>query len=886
MDAPVMYEDEGMRAFDISTIGAGLAFADAVPDLSAALNDARTVVVSAAPGTGKTTLVPPLLANRTRGRVIVTQPRRVAARSAARRLASLDGSGLGDRVGFSVRGERQAGAATRIEMVTPGLLLRRLLADPELDGIDAVILDEVHERALDTDLLIGLLGEVRELRDDLTLVAMSATLDADRFAALLGGDHPAPVVSHAAVTYPLEERWAPARHDRLDQRGVTPAFLDHVAATVVAEHARALTRDPSADALVFAPGAREVAAIARQAAALAPDTDVLQLHAQVSPAEQDRAVAGRPPGERPRIIVATSIAESSLTVPGVSVVVDTCLSRVPRRDAARGMTGLVTVPTSRAAAAQRAGRAARLGPGTVIRCVDERTFAAAPAFPTAEILTSDLTEACLLLACWGSPGGRGLRLPDALPGDAAADAQRTLESLGAVTAGGRATDRGVRLARVPADPRLARALFDGAELVGASTAAEIIAVVAGETRAEDADLSAVLRALRDGRHPRTREWQREKRRFLSLIDDGRGRDGNVRLARPAEAGKSIGAVQSGGSLSPSLDVAVGAVVALAYPERIARRVSDADGGAVFQLASGTRAGLQGSLAGESWLAVAEVGRAQGRTAAGTGAVIRSAAAIDEEIALLAGASLLTDRTEAGFADGRIVVRREKRLGDLVLSSTPVKARADDDTRAAVLRALERDGLATLAWSDAAASFRNRLALLHRELGAPWPDVSDASLAATARDWLDAEITALASGSSASRVDLLPALRRLLPWPEAARFDELVPERIVVPSGSAVRLAYPAPDDVAGQPVASVKLQEMFGLVRTPRVVNDRVPVLFHLLSPAGRPLAVTADLESFWAGPYAQVRAEMRGRYPKHPWPEDPHTHVATAHTKRRLAGG
>ncbi len=875
-----------MRAFDISTIGAGLAFADAVSDVSAALDGSRTVVVSAAPGTGKTTLVPPLVANRVAGRVIVTQPRRVAARSAARRLASLDGSGLGDRVGFSVRGQRQVGAATRIEMVTPGLLLRRLLADPELDGVDAVVLDEVHERALDTDLLIGLLGEVRELRDDLVLVAMSATLDADRFAALLGGDHPAPVVSHTAVAYPLEERWAPARHDRLDQRGVTPDFLDHVAATVVAEHARVLARDPSADALVFAPGAREVGVIARGAAALAPETEVLQLHAQVSASEQDRVVAGRVAGERPRIIVATSIAESSLTVPGVSVVVDTCLSRVPRRDAVRGMTGLVTVPTSRAAAVQRAGRAARLGPGTVIRCVDERTYAAAPAFPTPEILTSDLTEACLLLACWGSPGGRGLRLPDALPGDAAADAQRTLESLGAVAADGRATDRGERLARVPADPRLARALFDGAELVGAPVAADVIALVAGEIRTDDADLSAALRALRDGRHPRTRDWQRERRRFLGLTGDGRGQDGNGRLAHPAEADKNSGPVPAGRLLSPSLDVAVGAVVALAYPERIARRVGDADGGAVFQLASGTRAGLTGSLAAEPWLAVAEVGRAQGRAAAGTGAVIRSAAAIDEEIALLAGASMLTDRTEAGFADGRIVVRREKRLGDLVLSRTPQKARADDDTRAAVLRALERDGLAALAWSEAAISFRRRLALLRRELGSPWPDVSDRALASAARDWLEPEITALAAGTPASRVDLLPALRRLLPWPEAARLDELVPERIGVPSGSTVRLAYPALDDAAGQPVASVKLQEMFGLVDTPRVVQGRVPVLFHLLSPAGRPLAVTADLASFWAGPYAQVRAEMRGRYPKHPWPEDPHTHVATARTKRRLAGG
>ncbi len=851
-----------MSTFDIAALARGLAFADAIAEVETALDAGTAAVVSAAPGTGKTTLVPPLVANRVTGRVVVTQPRRVAARAAARRLAHLDGSPLGDRVGFTVRGERVMTSDARIEMVTPGVLLRRLLDDPGLDGIGAVILDEVHERALDTDLLTALLGEVRQLRDDLVVIAMSATVEADRFAALLGdGGDPAPVVRHAPAAHPLTIRWAPAADPRLDDRGVTPGFLRHVAATTARAHADLLADDPTADVLVFAPGVREIGAIARAVADLAPAAEVLELHSQIPASEQDRIIAGRAAGERPRIIVSTSIAESSLTVPGVRLVVDTCLSRVPRRDAARGMTGLVTVPTPRASAVQRAGRATRFGPGIVVRTVDERTYAAAPAHPTPEIRTSDLTDAALLLACWGTPGGVGLRLPDAAPAEAMRQAIEALRALGAVDDDGRATAFGRRLARIPTDPRLARALLDGAEIVGARCAAEIVALISGEVRADDGDLAATLRALRDGRHPASRPWSREADRFARLVGS---------VAGPATAPSD----------------AVGLVTALAFPDRIARRVADADQGAVFLLASGTRAGIAGTLAGEEWIVVADVSRSTARAAAGTGAVIRSAAALTADTVSRAARHLETDRVEASFADGRVLARREKRIGAIVMSSVPVRAKGEPGAAAAVRRALERDGLGLFAWSDAAAALRGRLALLHREVGDPWPDVSDSALARHLDDWLGPEIEQLATGRAVSAIDLLPAIRRLLPWPEATRLDDLAPERIPVPSGSSIRLTYPAADDEAGQPVAAVKLQECFGLTETPRIANGRVPVLFHLLSPAGRPLAVTADLASFWAGPYAQVRAEMRGRYPKHPWPEDPLTHVATAKTKRRLAEG
>ncbi|WP_307857548.1 ATP-dependent helicase HrpB [Paenarthrobacter sp. DKR-5] len=869
-----------VRPFDLESIGADLAFAASLEELSAVLKGggtAATAVVQAPPGTGKTTLVPPLLANLVYGRprtaaaggrprVVVTQPRRVAARAAARRLAVLDASPLGERVGYTVRGERRSGPGTLVEFVTPGILLGRLLADPGLEGVDAVVLDEVHERGLETDLLLGLLGEVRELRGDLALVAMSATLDAPRFAALIGrpgGGRPAPVVDCPSALYPLETEWRPSAGARLDDRGVATAFLDHVAEAAAAAHARALAADPQTDALVFLPGAREVSHVARRLRGLTA-AEVLELHGQVGADEQDRAVSGREAGGRPRIVVSTDLAESSLTVPGVRLVIDSGLAREPRRDAARGMSGLVTVSCSRASADQRAGRAARQGPGRVVRCYDQRTFGAAPAHPTPEILVADLTGAALVLACWGVPGGRGLALPDSPPSAAMEEAVEVLRELGAAGQDGLATDLGRVLARIPADPRLARALLDGAAVVGHRPAAEIVALVAGDQRAPGADLVRLLRTLRTSKDPAARRWAEDARRMERLAKENTGR------IAPSLPPGSV----------PAAD-AVGFVVALAFPDRVARRVPG-EGPERYLLTSGTRAGLPAgsSLSGHEWLAVADVSRAQGRDAAGTGAVIRAAAPLSADLAECAAGRLLAEALEAQFSLGRVTARRERRLGSIVLSSTPVRP-GPEEGQAAVARALEKEGLAVIGWSAAADALRRRLALLHRELGEPWPDVSEQALLARLDDWLAPELGVLAGGFPAGSISLTEPLRRLLPWPEAARLDELAPERLAVPSGSRARIEYPeAGDD--GRPVVAVKLQECFGWAATPRLVDGRVPVLFHLLSPAGRPLAVTDDLASFWSGPYAQVRAEMRGRYPKHPWPEDPWTAPATARTKPR----
>ncbi|MBP2414678.1 ATP-dependent helicase HrpB [Arthrobacter stackebrandtii] len=867
--------------FDLNLLGQGLVFAQSLPGLSALLGTVvgAAAVVQAPPGTGKTTLVPPLVANALNAgaarRIIVTQPRRVAVRSAARRLATLDGSALGSKVGYTVRGESHTGPQTVVEFLTPGILLRRLLRDPGLEGATAVVLDEVHERGLDTDLLLGMLGEVRQMRGDLTLIAMSATLDAPRFAKLLGSDDgasPAPVVDCPSALFPLEVRWAPAAVARMDQRGISRAFLDHVADTAAAAHAEAVTINPEVDALVFAPGAWEVGHIAARLRATTANTDILELHGQVPAREQDRAVSGREPGGAPRIIVSTSLAESSLTVPGVRLVIDSGLSREPRRDAGRGMTGLVTVSTSRASAEQRAGRAARLGPGTVVRCYDQKTFAAAPAHPMPEISVTDLSAAALTMACWGAPEGAGLLLPDSPPPQAMAAAVAVLRELGAVDATGHATALGKTLADIPADPRLARALLDGARVVGAKAAAEIVALVSGDSRAPGADLTALLAALRSGGDPGTRRWKQEVHRLERLVHQD---------ARLETKGAGPAAVPAAPTAMERSEVA-GFVVGLAFPDRVARLVAGATG-QQYLLSSGTRAGLPAGspLAGHDWLAVAEVARADGRDAAGTGALIRAAAPLDRENAEMVASTMLADSVLAKFSGGRVSARREQRLGAIVLSSTPVKA-TPEQGRGAVAAALAKDGMGLLSWSGSADALRRRLALLHRELGEPWPDVGDAALLERLADWLGPELESVASGRALSSLSLSDPLRRLLPWPEASRLGELAPETLAVPSGSNIRIDYPDVHD-GGAPVAAVKLQECFGLAETPRLAGGRVPVLFHLLSPARRPLAVTDDLASFWNGPYAQVRAEMRGRYPKHPWPEDPWSAPATSRVKKRM---
>ncbi|MEU8784943.1 ATP-dependent helicase HrpB [Streptomyces sp. NPDC048637] len=854
----------------------------ALPALRAALDGPGSAVLCAPPGTGKTTLVPLDLAGLTGEgpvrRVLVAEPRRMAARAAARRMAWLLGEEIGTgappaqgwgRVGFTVRGERRAGPRTTVEVVTTGVLLQRLQRDPELAGVDVVVLDECHERHLDADTSAAFLLDVREtLRPELRLVAASATTDAEGWARLLGGAQgAAPVVEAAGVSYPVEVVWAPPERPVRPAHGtrVDPALLTHVAGVV-----RRALRERSGDVLCFLPGVGEIGRVAGELAGVA--AEVLQVHGR-APAEVQDAVLAGGNGVR-RVVLATSVAESSLTVPGVRVVVDSGLARVPRTDHARGLSALTTVRASRAAARQRAGRAGREAPGAVYRCWAEGEDGRLPAFPDPEIKVADLTAFALQAACWGDPAAGTLALLDAPPAGALAAAREVLTAIGAVDGAGRATERGVRMARLGLHPRLARALLDGAPEVGVRRAAEVVALLSEEPpRAYGDDLAAAWRTARRGGDAYGARWRQEARRLASAAGEPR-------------AGSGAGGGRSGAAPLTD-DAAAGLLAALAFPERVAR----ARGAGSYLMASGTGAEPAGAGRGSSgrgdgsglreaeWLAVAVADR----PVAAASARVRLAAVIDEETACAAAPALYASGEEVRWSDGDVVARRVTRLGAIELTARPLTAPDPGLLRDAVVSGLRREGLGLLRWSAAAVSLRQRMAFVHRELGAPWPDVSDAALLERVEEWLGVELGRARRRADLERIDAGQALARLLPWAtgDAARFDELAPERVEVPSGSRVRVDYGG-----AQPVLAVKLQELFGWQESPRVAGGRVPVLVHLLSPAGRPAAVTADLASFWRDGYRSVRAELRGRYPKHPWPEDPSAAEPTRHTSARRGRG
>ncbi|MET9160386.1 ATP-dependent helicase HrpB [Streptomyces parvulus] len=822
----------------------------ALPALHDALEGHGTAVLVAPPGTGKTTLVPLALAGLLdegpARRVVVAEPRRIAARAAARRMAWLLGERPGARVGYTVRGERVVGRHTRVEVVTTGVLLQRLQRDQELTGVDAVVLDECHERHLDADTTAAFLWDVRQaLRPDLRLVAASATTDAEGWARLLGG---APVVEARGVSHPVEVVWSPPARPVRPPHGmrVDPALLTHVASVV-----RRALAERDGDVLCFLPGVGEIARVAGRLGGLG-DVDVLQVHGRASAAVQDAALV---PGARRRVVLATSVAESSLTVPGVRVVVDAGLAREPRVDHARGLSALTTVRASRAAARQRAGRAGREAPGVVYRCWTEAEDVRLPRFPAPEIKVADLTAFALQAACWGDPDASSLALLDPPPAGAMAAARSVLTAVGAVDAAGRATPRGTRLSRLGVHPRLGRALLDTAGSAGAGGASEVAAEVVGllseEAPREYGDeLVSVLRAARRGGDGYAARWRAEVRRLRGAV-------------QPEEGGRGAPLAE---------DALAGLVAALAFPERVARK----DGGS-YLMVSGTRAELPAgsALRGAPWIAVAVADRPVGRGHAR----VQLGAAVDEGTARLAAGALLTERDEVRWSGGDVVARRVEALGAVELAVRPLTGADPGLVREALLEGLRQEGLGLLRRTADAEALRARLAFLRRHLGEPWPDVSDDALHARVDEWLEPELGRAARRADLARIDAAEALARLLPWAsgEAARLDELAPERIAVPSGSRIRIDYADPE----QPVLAVKLQEMFGLQRSPRIAG--VPLLVHLLSPAGRPAAVTADLASFWRDGYKGVRAELRGRYPKHPWPEDPATAEPTRYTKARL---
>ncbi|WP_188195555.1 ATP-dependent RNA helicase [Nonomuraea sp. SYSU D8015] len=884
-----------------------------LPELLGVIDRHGSAVLTAPPGTGKTTVVPLALAE-TGMRVLVAEPRRLAVRAAARRMG----------VSYTIRGERHTGANPMVEVVTTGVLLQRLQRDQELAGVDAVMLDECHERHLDADTALAFLLDVREtLRPDLRLIATSATADAAPWSRLLGG----PIVAATGTTHPVETVWAPPPRPVAPPHGlrVDPALLSHVAGVV-----RRALAEREGDVLCFLPGVGEIAKVAAMLGADGPE--ILQVHGQAPAHVQDAVLS---PGANRRVVLATSVAESSLTVPGVRVVVDSGLAREPRTDHARGLGTLTTVRVSKAAAGQRAGRAGREAPGTVYRCWAAADHERLADHPRPEIALADLTGFALQAACWGDPDASGLALLDAPPAAAMSAATRTLEELGALGEDGRVTARGRRMALAGVHPRLARALLD----LG-PRAAEVVALLSEQLPREAGDdLVEIWRTARRGGTGFAARWRQEAQRLRrtasqahedtrpatssrpirepSAPDAPAGRQapdtitppvpdmpGDTRAGAKRDAsgsptaapaapnkptagadvpgrptadrgvagravadrgvpGRAVG-VPGGAGAGPDVpdDVLAGMAVALAFPERVARRR-----GGGYLMASGTQAQLpDGSrLQSAQWLAIAVADRPTGSASAR----IRQAVVIDEDVARLAHPTAVEDEVEwrvpPGARRGDVSARTVERLGAIELSSTPLK---DADVREAILYGLRTEDL--LTWTKQAKELKDRLAFCHRAIGDPWPSMDD--LVGLADQWLEPELSRARRRADLERIDVAQALRRLIPWSE--RLDATAPERIEVPSGSRVRVDYSGE-----QPVLAVKLQELFGWQETPKIAG--VPVLVHLLSPAGRPVAVTADLASFWRDGYRAVRAELRGRYPKHPWPEDPLTATPTNRTRR-----
>ncbi|MEU4834734.1 ATP-dependent helicase C-terminal domain-containing protein [Streptosporangium sp. NPDC023615] len=879
----------------------GLPVRHVLPELLAALDERGVAVLTAPPGTGKTTLVPLALAGLLDGldglddaaprRVVVAEPRRMAVRAAARRMAWLLESEVGAEVGFSIRGERRTGPKTVVEVVTTGVLLQRLQRDPELGGTHTVLLDECHERHLDADTALAFLLDVRAtLRPDLRIVATSATADAAPWARLLGsGDSgppgsgdPAPIVHASGTMHPVTPVWAPPTGAVAPPHGmrVDPAFLTHVAGVV-----RRALAEREGDVLCFLPGVGEIGRVAAQLGGGSGDgggggggVDVLQVHGQAPARVQDAVLS---PGAGRRVVLATSVAESSLTVPGVRIVVDSGLAREPRTDHARGLGSLTTVRASRASATQRAGRAGREAPGVVYRCWSQAEHDRLPEYARPEIALADLTGFALQAACWGDPAATGLALLDPPPPPAMDAARRTLSALGALDPAGRVTGRGRRMAVAGVHPRLARALIDAG---AGPRAAEVVALLSEQLPREAGDdLVAVWRSARRGGDAFSARWRQEAGRLARAVPGGgpgadpkggsgggyRGGSGNGPRRGEGDAGAKGAVVPDG-----SDDTVAGTVVALAYPERVARRR-----GGSYLMASGTAAELPaGSRLGTAeWLAVAVADRPTGAASAR----IRQAVVIDEEIARLAAAPLyasgeeITWRVPPGERRGDVSARRVERLGAIELSSGVLRGA---DVRPAVLEGLRAEGLSILRWTPEAVALRERLAFCRRTLGDPWPATDDDALVEAADRWLEPELSRARRRSDLERLDVVSALHRLVPW--NARLAETAPERVEVPSGSRIRIDYSGE-----RPVLAAKVQELFGWAEAPRVAG--VPLVIHLLSPAGRPAAVTADLASFWREGYRAVRAELRGRYPRHPWPDDPMSAPATRRANpRRRPGG
>jgi ATP-dependent helicase HrpB len=851
-----------MRAF-----GDPLPIDSVFPALTSALHSGNAAVLVAPPGAGKTTRVPLVLAEEPWAadkKILVLEPRRLAARAAAGRMAATLGEQVGDTVGLRVRFGSKVSRRTRIEIVTEGVFTRLILDDPSLDGVAAVLLDEFHERSLDADLALALARDAQQgLRDDLKLLAMSATLDGARVAKLLGGST---VIESAGRAFDVETRYLGR-----DQRA---PIEQQVADAVV----RALRADPGS-VLAFLPGAAEI----RRTEGLLKErvndatVDVVTLYGALDAQTQDRAIEPAPPGKR-KVVLATSIAETSLTIQGVRIVIDSGLARVPRYEPDVGLTRLETVRVSRAAADQRRGRAGRTEPGVCYRLWDEPQTASLEPYARPEILAADLSGMLLDLAQWGVSDPGKLAFLDAPPAGALAEARALLVELGAIDQTGRITEEGRRLRALPLPPRLARMVVDAAAEGSGALAANIAAILSERgLGGDDIDFAHRLDMFRRDRSRRGEDARRMAKRWAEIVevDSQHGRSapspvygGGVERERPsARLRASTSPASRGGEAS------VGAILALAYPDRIAKNRGT---GGSFVLANGRGANVDpaSALSREPLLAVAELAgtAAQGRV------LLAAAITLNEIERRFADRIESREDVEFDAATASLRGRKSERLGALALTERQMPVKPSVGNARKLADGIVRLGLHHLPWTKSLKQWRDRAMFLRRHLGGEWPDLSDAALADQADEWLVPLLDDKTALSDVSADELSAAIQAMIPWDMKRRIDAEAPTHFAAPSGSSVPIDYEAEEG----PKLSIRVQELFGLDRHPSIAGGKVPLVVELLSPAHRPVQVTRDLPGFWRGSYAAVRTELKGRYPRHPWPDNPLAAPATRRAKPR----
>ena len=827
---------------------------DILPRLRVTLRAGTAAVVVAPPGAGKTTRLPLALLDEAwagAGKIILIEPRRLAARAAAARIAALLDESVGQTVGLKVRFEAAGSAATRIEVVTEGVFVRAILEDPALDGIAAVLFDEFHERALGADLGLALALDARALRPDLRLLVMSATLDGARVARLLqadktasasetggGGPPDVPVIESQGRAYAVETRYGGRAPNERIEDAVTRAIL------------RALAEE-TGSVLAFLPGQGEIARVAERLAErrLAPTVIVAPLHAAMDRRTQDAAVSPTPPGQR-KVVLATSIAETSLTIEGVRVVIDSGLARVPRYEPALGLTRLETQRVSRAAADQRRGRAGRTEPGVCYRLWEELATGALEPFAKPAILSADLSGLLVDCAAWGARRPeRDLLWLDPPPTPALAEARATLEGIEALDSDGGLTDVGRAIRALALPPRLAFMVVTAAAQGAADSAAGIATLIVERgLGGDDVDLRARLVRLRGDRSPRAVEARALARQF----------------ARQA-GGRESGRADDG--------EAAGRLTALAFPDRIAKARGRPG---EFLMVNGRAAALDGggALAAAPFLAIADVA---GR--AGAARILLAAPLTEADIEAVAGGTIVEAATlRFDPARAALQARRTRRLGAIILSEGNAAVPASAEAATILAAGVAALGIERLPWTPALAQWRDRVLFLRAAGGEPWPDLSDAALARDGAAWLAPFLEGVTSLATVGTDRLETALKALVAWDLARELDVEAPAMFATPAGASHRLDYAA----AQGPTLSVKVQELYGLAAHPSLANGRVPIVLELLSPAGRPLQITRDLPGFWRGSWAEVRTEMRGRYPKHVWPEYPADAAPTLRAKPR----